>query len=210
MSEEVKTEQPPAVDVARPDIQPPEKKKRGRKPLPRDANGNIIRDPAEQRAAIEKEVKKRLPTTLEMMSDENVGKAIAGAFAAIGLFRGPHWRLFPQEASELGEIFGPLARLMGGEEFAKWIAAFTALPVVIGVLAPRIAVERAVIADPEKKPAGRIMLLQIKGMMEAEKTLNLEQQVKEAKAFQTAVVNSGVEAAVEMRAKEEKAEGVVQ
>lgn len=182
MSEETEVAIPvePVVELPRPDIAAPEKKRRGRKPMPRDAQGNIIRDPAEQAAVkLKQELGKRLPGG-EVMTDANVGKAISGALAAIGIFRGPHWRAFPQEERELGETFGPLARMYGPTELAKWITLLMAVPVVTSIVMPRVAVEQQIMTGGLPKEKGRVMLLQLKALMESEKTLNVEAGVRDA------------------------------
>ncbi len=212
MSDLPETDPPiPTVEVPRPDIAPPPKAKRGRKPLPRDDSGNIVRDPELAKAAkLSGELKRRLPGQPELLTDEKVGKAIAGAFGVLGLFRGPHWRLFPQEEAEYGAIFGPLARLYGPEELGRVITLLTCLPVIATTLGPRIAIERGIMTGKLEKKDGRIHLLALRGMMEAEKQLDLAKQVKEAAAFQRVIVQNGIEMQVDNSAKEEKADGVVQ
>ncbi len=215
---------PPVVEVPRPDIAPPAKKRRGRAPLPRDKHGNIIRNPEEQAAIkLKTELGKRLPVGAEMMTDANVGKALAGAFATIGVFRGPHWRLFQSEETELGAIFGPLARLAGADaaaQLAKWITMLMAIPVVTAVVMPRVAVERQVLSGDLPREQGRVLLLQLKALMEAEKSLNINKGVQEAQALQEAQANAAAfqrnlvqkatEAAGEMHDAETKAEGIIQ
>lgn len=230
---------PPMTEVSRPDIAPPEKKRRGRKPFARDAAGNIIRTSEEQakveasaakrlstlgktpRKPVEKqthaqmqaqvvkeEIKARLPQNM-LMTDANVGKALAGAFAAIGLFRGPHWRLFSQEESELGECFGPLARLYGPEQLAIWVTVLMTVPVVTAILMPRIGVERMIMQGDIKRQEARVTLLQIRALSEAEKTMNIEQQVRESEAYLRAQVGVGMAVGVDMKQAEIKQEGVL-
>lgn len=201
-------ETPPAVPVPRPDIAAPEPRKRGRKPLPRDAAGNIIRDPAQVQAKLSKELGKRMPNP-SVESDEAVGKAIAGAFGAVGLFAGPHWRLFPQEEQEYGKVFGPFVRLFGNEELAKLIMVLTALPVIVETVAPRIAIQRAIANGVIEKDKGRMHLLSMKGMIAAEKDLDIERQIAEARALQKEIVKNGAEIRQQQAAEEAKAEGII-
>lgn len=176
-----KDENPPDVDIPRPDIPPPPvdslgrsmAKKRGRKPGTQGAN------PPDAAKQLQKEINKRLPSGAAM-SDENVGKALAGAFAAIALFRGGHWRLFAQEERELGSCFGPLARLHGPEELAKWVTILMTIPVATAVLMPRIGVERMIMKGEIEKGEGRVTILRIRALMQAESMLDAEQQKKEA------------------------------
>ncbi len=204
---------PPTVDVGRPDIPPPKRdsmgrsmaKRRGKAPLPRDEAGNIIRDSTSQ---LKTELKHRLPKDLAL-SDANVGKALAGAFAAIGLFRGGHWRLFAQEEAQLGECFGPLARIYGPEELGKWVTVLMTVPVVTGILMPRIAVERMVIGGTVDKAAARSMLLQVSAFTEAEKSFNMEREVKEAQAYLKAQAQAAVDVSKDMHNTQTAAEGVI-
>lgn len=168
-----------ALPVARPEIEAPvvEKGKRGRKPYPRDAAGNIIR-PNGVAAPANKSAIKQAP---QGMTDEMVGQAIGGVFMLAGLPLGPQMRLFHWEQVALGEAFGPLAREMP-EEFMKWLKFLVVLPVGMGVIAPRIAVTNAVFKKQIKREDARKAMLATLAMSEAEKGLSLEMLAKEKEA----------------------------
>lgn len=210
MSDEITPEEPkpPMMDVARPDIPAPKvdalgrsmANKRGRKPGPQA--------PKDTSKQVQTEVSKRLPPGT-ILSDENVGRAISGAFSAIGLFRGGHWRLFQPEEKKYGECFGPLARLYGPEELGKWITALLVVPVVAETLGPRLAVERMILNGDIKKEQGRLTLLQIAAMTEAEKHLNVEQQAKEGIEYLKAQASVGVQVAHEMKKAEIESEQLI-
>lgn len=177
-------------------------KPRGRKPgVPQPRKSA---DPDLQ-AKLQAELSKRLPAG-EALSDANVGKAIAGAFGAIGIFAGPHWRLMMQEETQWGMAFGPLARLYGPEDLAKWIMVLMVLPVVTSTIGPRIAIQQMIYKGELEKNEGRKALLQIKAMMAAEEGLNIEQQIEEQKAagvaFMRAQVKAAHEATAELKAQE--------
>jgi hypothetical protein len=155
------------------------------------------------------ELKNRLPTAIAEMTDEHVGEAISGAFSAIGLLAGPHWRLFPQEKAQLGETFGPLARLYGPEELAKWITILMCIPVVATVTAPRIAIQTMIARKEMKKEEGRSALLQIKGMMAAESHLEFEHQAIESAEYLKSQIRAGMETAADLRVQQIHTEGVV-
>lgn len=214
MSEESTLEErPPVVEVARPDIAPPKVdslgrsmvNKRGRKPGPQGPRGEKLNT----QSALAGELGKRLPTDSKMLSDAMVGEAISGAFSAIGIFGGPHWRLFPQESAKFGEVFGPLARLYGAEELAKWITILMCLPVCTEVLGPRIAISSMIAKKELPKEEGRKFLLHIKGMMAAEKDLDIDMQAKESAAYLRAQVATGMSVAADMSVEQMTKEGVV-
>lgn len=186
-----------------------------RPPLASRSQAGRKRSPAAA-GSLQQELNKRLPEEKELLSDANVGQAIAGAFAAIGMFRGGHWRLFAQEEAELGKAFGPLARLYGPEELGKWITALMLVPVVTGVIMPRIAVEREIMAGRTPKEGGRMQLLEIKSFVEAEKTIDVAQHVKESQAFAQAQamlkarITAATEVTKELKEEQFAAEGVTQ
>lgn len=199
----------PQTEVARPDIPPPRvdslgrsmAKKRGRPP------GSVNKANASATTEqLKAEIAKRLPTNA-ILSDENVGKALAGAFAAIGLFRGGHWRLFAHEEKELGEAFGPLARLHGPEELTKWVTALMMIPVVSGILMPRVAVERMIMQGDIKKEEARSTLLQIHAFTEAEKQFSVQKAAADAKQaadYLRAQATVGATVAEQFKTEEEK------
>jgi len=209
---------PPTVEVARPDIAEPEKKRRGKG---RPPGGYLYEQPGYKGAykgaranngqpqTLKGELQKRLPTDIKQMSDETVGVAISGAFAALGIFAGPHWRLFPQETRQYGETFGPLARLYGSEELAKWITILMCIPIIAQTVAPRVAIQQMVYKGECKKEEARSLLLNIKGMMAAEETLDADHQAKEGEAFLRAQVNAGMNAGADMKVQQIQTEGVV-
>lgn len=219
---ETEPPKPPTVEVARPDIAAPRldslgrsmANKRGRKPANAGAStvnaGQTLSHGgmAESGKRLAKELKSRLPTDIKSVSDEMVGEAIAGAFAAIGLVAGPHWRLFTEEKVGLGEAFGPLARLYGPDELAKYITVLMTVPIVATVMAPRVAIQGMIARKEVPKGEGRSLLLQIKGMMAAEETLNIEQQAIESAAMLKATVNAGMQANADMKVADLKRDGM--
>lgn len=198
MSDE-KEKPPPAPPViegtpARPDIAAPMldslgrsmANKRGRKPGPQ-----APRDTAQ---VLTKELKARMPEH-GSMSDDAVGKAIAGAFGAIGIFGGPHWRLLPTEQMEYGLTFGPLARMFGPEKLAQWIMVLMALPLVTSTVMPRVAIQSMIQKGELVKAEGRKTLIHIKTMMYAENSLDIEKQVLEGAAEASSYLRAQVEMA---------------
>lgn len=203
--------EPPAVEVARPDTPAPRvdslgrsmEKKRGRKPGPQGPrNVNTA-------AALKTELGRRLPKDAASLTDEMVGVAISGALAAIGLVAGPHWRALPSETRDLGEAFGPLARVYGSEELAKWITVLLVIPTVVTIVAPRIAIQSMIAKKEMPKEEGRSALLRIKAMMAAEEDLNIDHQAQEAKAYVQEQVNVGLRVAAQVKAQQITDEGVV-
>ncbi len=215
--QEPKEEKPPVVEVARPDIAAPAvdslgrsmANKRGRKPGPQAPRA----EGATQKQTLSKELGKRLPQNVQDMSDAVVGEAIAGAFAAIGLAAGPHWRLFESEKVKLGETFGPIARLFGTDALAQAILVMMCIPVTAEVMAPRLAIQGMIRRGEMKKEEARSTLLNIKGMMQAEKSLNIEEQALESEAmgreFLRAQVKAGMDGAAQVKAEQLKSEGLV-
>lgn len=177
-------------------------KPRGRRPGPQ---GPRAAPKEELQAKLTAELSKRMPEG-QILSDENVGKAIAGAFGAIGIFGGPHWRLMLQEETKWGMAFGPLARIYGPEDLAKWIMVLMVLPVITETLGPRIAIQQMVYRGELPKNEARKALLQIKAMMAAEEGLNIEQQIAEqqesATAYMRAQVKAAHDATAELKAQE--------
>lgn len=208
---------PPMVEVARPDIAAPERKKRGR---PRPPEGYKYEQPGwkgyrrpkgtvNTQQALASELKSRLPANVKDLTDDNVGQAIAGAFGAIGLFGGPHWRLFPDETKRYGEVFGPMARLYGPENLAKWITILMCLPLLTETLGPRIAISTLIAKKEIKKEEGRSYLLNIRAMMAAEQDLDITTQAKEGAAYLRAQVDVGLNAAAAAKVEQLSNEGIV-
>ncbi len=139
------------------------------------------------------------------LSDENVGKAIAGIFALASLPLGSHWKLFAPEQKELGECFGPFARMVGPEAFGQWLTGLTIMPVAINIVAPRLAIQRMIYKKDIPIEAARPTLLMIKAGMEAEKVIDIERQVTDSKDYLKATVAAGAEAAAQARIQEIKA-----
>ncbi len=207
--EEIPAEpKPPAVEVARPDIAKPPTdslgrsmaNKRGRKPGPQGprnaSSGNAGNANVSPMA---RELGKRLPADISAMSDEKIGEAIAGAYAAIGLAAGPHWRLFAQEKARMGEVFGPIARVFGTEELAKYLLVAVAFPTVAEITAPRMAIQSMIRKGDIDKEEGRSVLLRIKGMQAAEAKLSFDQDTAEGEAFLNAEIKAGRDTAADMK-----------
>lgn len=214
--EKAETPKPPAMPDTppRPDIPEVRYDSIGR---PMDPNKPRGRKPGSQNKAAQAnasptlsgELKKRLPEG-SILSDENVGKAIAGAFGAIGIFGGPHWRLMKLEQDEYGTVFGPLARMYGPDELAKWITILMALPVVTSTVMPRLAIQNMIHKKELDKERGRVALIQIKAMMAAEEGFNIEAQIQEEAAnkkdFFVKHVNAAHEATAQVKAEQVSAE----
>lgn len=213
-------DQPPAPPVEsgvppRPDIPAPPTdsmgrsmaNKRGRKPGPQGPRN------ADVGQTLKSELTKRLPTDGALMTDENVGKALSGAFSVIGIVGGPHWRLMKKEQDELGELYGPLARMFGPEELAKWIMALMVLPGTTAIIMPRLAIQSMIQKGEIEKEHARVSLIQCKGMMAAEANLDIEAQVLEQAAvgnqYLRAQVSAAQTATAEMKAQQVIKEGVV-
>lgn len=131
---------------------------------------------------------------VEPLSDENVGKAIAGLFSLISLPLGAHWRLFPQEEGELGRCLGPFARIIGPEAFGHWLTGLTIMPVAMSIIGPRIAIQQAIYKGRVKKDDARPALVNFKAMMAAESVLDMERQVKDAKQYLEQMTKATAEA----------------
>lgn len=205
--------------IARPDVAEPPAKKvdslgrpmdkpRGRKPLPRNEAGQIIHPDGTLGAA-----KKTTPgakavkavAAMAELSDENVGKAFSGVFALASLPLGNHWRLFGEEEKELGEVYGPLFRMLGPEEAAKVMKVFAFLavaPATVTVIMPRLVVQKMIIDGAVDKKLSRPTLLEIKSFMAAEKELNIEAQVQESAAILRGTVRNAAEIAAKAKAAE--------
>lgn len=140
----------------------------------------------------------------EMLTDANVGKAIAGIFAIISLPLGGHWRLFKPEERELGECFGPFARIVGPEAFGHWLTGLTIMPVAINIIAPRLAVQQMIIKKVLPKADARPAILQMKAMMAAEGVIDIERQIAESKEYLQTMVAAAADSVVDNRINEIK------
>ena len=202
MSDTIDTE---IGEAEKPDIEPTAQavqsvegpKKRGRKPLPRDANGNIIRDGSAPATATVRHAKPQSPA----ITNEESGRAIQGAFMLASVGLGPHWRLFPQEQKDMGDCFGPLFRKYP-DKIGDVLGMLMIAPTVVGVMMPRIMINKMRFDGDIEKGNERAALLNIVSYMEAEKHLNIEQQVKEANDFLRAKVAGAQQAAVAQHEKE--------
>ncbi len=164
--------------------------------------------------ALREELRKRLPDAdPALLSDEKVGKAIAGAFAAIGIFGGNHWRLLKSEEAEYAAAFGPLARLYGPENLAQWISVLMILPLLTSTIIPRLAINSMVKKDEIKPENARVSLLQIKTMMYAENSLNLEadalEGAEEGKRYLRQKAKMAIDAAAELKSRQMQTEGII-
>lgn len=169
-------------------------------------------------AQLKNELAKRLPKDPKDLTDKAVGDAINGAFSAIGLFAGPHWRLFSDERESYGEVFGPLARLYGQEALVKWMTILMAIPVVTATIGPRVAVQTMIHRKEIEKKDGRKWMIRMKAMMAAESELDLNRMVNEDKAILTAKANAatniqsfareGLDMAAQLSAEEMQMDGV--
>lgn len=191
--------------------------KRGRKPGPQAPRASGTPAQANQ---LKKELSKRLPSDPKELTDEAVGQAFAGAFAACGLVSGAtHWRLFADERQGYGEVFGPLARLYGKESLVKWITALTAIPLLASTIGPRVAIQGMIQKGEVKKTEARVMLLNVRAMMAAEEQLDINKMAREQEAQTVATANAGkalqgmvqngFNAAAALSAEEMQTEGVV-
>lgn len=197
-----------ALPVPRPDTQPdPNAKvdslgrsmanKRGRKPGVKYAsNGTTKSAPAAQQE--------------QGLSDEMVGKALAGIFSLGSLAMGPHWRLMKQEEEEMGRTFGPFARILGPEAFGLWLVGLSALPTAVGIIAPRFAVEGLIAKKQFARPDGRRALLMFKASMVAEGMIDIDRQVKESEDYLKELVKAGASAVAINENKVNNATTVVQ
>lgn len=141
-------------------------------------------------AQLKTELGKRMPKDPKDLTDKAVGEAINGAFSAIGLFAGPHWRLFSDEREQYGEVFGPLARLYGQEALVKWMTILMAVPVVTATIGPRVAVQQMIHKKQIDKKDGRAWMIRMKAMVAVESELDLDRMVKEDKAIMNAKANA--------------------
>lgn len=183
-------------------------KKRGRKPYPRDANGNIIRPDgsvSKPSGAVRHVPAKQ--TEDSIATDENIGEAIGAAFALVSIPLGPHWRLFLQEKHKAGQVLGPLVRLYGEDAvLKKVIPIIMTIPVATDLIMPRIAVQRMIMSVEGKeredmKAQARAMLLRVKAYAAAEGMLDIDDQTKEALEYEKQVVQQGIDMAKEQRKK---------
>ena len=190
---------PPDSPVPRPDIQSDAPKKRGRKPLPRDAAGNIIHPDgtvgSKPRTAVAR-------VAAPVITDDEAGKAIQGAFMLASVPLGPHWRLFPQEQTELGKCFGPLFRRYP-DKVGDYLTALMIAPTAVAVVMPRLVVSKMRAAGDIEKGQERITVLRIVSMLEAEKHLNIAREVRESEDFLRATVAGAAVANAEASKKEE-------
>lgn len=185
----------PDSPVPRPDIQPGTPKKRGRKAYPRDAAGNIIRpdgtigSKARTPSAIAKQMN-------ESISDADAGKAIQGAFMLASVPLGPHWRLFPQEESEMGRCFGPIFRRYP-EQVGDIITAMMIAPTAVAIVMPRLVVQKMKAAGQIEKGDERPTLLRIVAMLEAEKHLDVAREVRDSADYLKSTISGAVQASGE-------------
>ena len=180
----------PDAPVARPDIQPDAPKKRGRKPLPRDAAGNIIRDGSSKVST----AKAKQPEAA--LSDADAGKAIQGAFMLASVPLGPHWRLFPQEQEEMGRCFGPIFRRYP-DKVGDIMAALMIAPTAVAVVMPRIVVSKMKHSGAIQQGEERRTVLQIVAMLEAEKHLDVAREVRDSADYLRSTVTASAHAAGE-------------
>ncbi len=172
-------ELPEAPGLPPPDVQPPEPKKRGRKPYPRDANGNIVRPDGTVSAAKPQSRSQQVKEAKEIgLTDENVGKAFSGAFMVTSIGLGAHWRLFPWEEKELGRAFGPLARKYPGK-IEQYIDILMLAPVTAGIIVPRAMVHKMKVEGHIEPSDTRKTLLRVLTLMEAERNISLSEMAKE-------------------------------
>jgi len=184
--------------IEKPAIEPTEKaqaiadgpKKRGRKPLPRDANGNIVRDSNVPASA--SPVRHAKPV-VQAVTDEEAGKAIQGAFMLASVGLGPHFRLFPQEQQDMGACFGPLFRKYP-DKIGDTLSLLMIAPTVVGVMMPRIMVSKLKAEGKIEKGEERSTVLTMISFMEAEKQLNMAEAVKESTEYLKAKVAGSVQA----------------
>jgi hypothetical protein len=115
----------------------PEKKRRGRPPGSKNKTSAVVKEAPRTVSNVEPEKK------MEGLSNEDVGKVFSGTFMLASLPLGPHWRLFPHEASELGNCFGPIFRRYP-EKVGPWMDLLMCGPAVSAVVIPRIGVQQLV------------------------------------------------------------------
>ena len=202
--------------VTRPDTPEPKldalgrsnEKKRGRAPLPRDEQGRAIHPDGTVAKRRTPKTAQVIPEDDKRLTDEFVGKALSGAFALVSVPLGPHWKLFTPEQRELAEAIGPLARLYGSEEMAKWISVLMIAPVVVNIVMPRLAVQHMIAAGEVEKRKSRGTILRLKAFMEAESVLDIATQVAESKEYLQSVVRESVVAVAGAKVEEIKGSGV--
>lgn len=190
MSEnETETIEKPAIEPTPQAVEATEPKKRGRKPLPRDANGNIIRDSV---ATASGAPTRHAKPVVQSVTDEEAGKAIQGAFMLASVGLGSHFRLFPQEQADMGQCFGPLFRKYP-DKIGDTLSLLMIAPTVVGVMMPRIMVSKMIAAGEVKREEARSTVLTMVSFMEAEKQLNVAETVKEANDYFKAKVSGAVQ-----------------
>lgn len=188
--EDVSEEQlniPDSPNLPPPDVATPEPKKRGRKPYPRDAAGNIIRPDGTTAKPVNggNGVTRVTAVTKDKgLTDEQVGQAFDGIFMVTSVGLGAHWRLFPHEATQLGKAFGPLARRYPGKLDA-WIDILVLAPVTASIVLPRAIIQKATMDGNIAKADTRKALLNVLMLMEAEKKMNLSQMAESEEVKQT-------------------------
>lgn len=195
------------LPVTKPEIEPPEKqepKKRGRKPFPRDANGNIIRPDGSIKPAPGNSRRAALPAgALNGLTDEMVGDIIGGVFMLSGTVMGPHMRLTHRETVKVGAAFGPLARELP-ETFATVLKILTVLPVSAEIVGPRLAVSTAVWRKQIPKQEARKALLATFAMIEAEKQLDLSSMAEDAKEELEAIAKASMQMQAQVHSENKK------